>query len=80
MAVDQKLDHLLHTAIDSKRLIQFKYKCKDRVAEPRDYGIQNGVIRLLCSQVGGKSNGHVPGWRLIDVEGIEGCEMLDRIF
>jgi hypothetical protein len=39
MAVDQELDHLLHTAIDSKRLIQFKYKGSEPIAEPHDYGI-----------------------------------------
>ena len=80
MAVDQELDHLLHTAIDSKRLIQFKYKGNERIAEPHDYGIQNGKVRLLCWQVGGKSKGPLPGWRLVDVDGIHGCEMLDRTF
>ena len=80
MAVDQGLHHQLYAAIENKRLIRFKYKGQDRVAEPHDYGIQNGMTRLLCWQVAGESKGHIPGWRLIDVEGMEGSEMLDRGF
>jgi hypothetical protein len=80
MTVDQELDHLLYAAIENKRLIRFDYKRKDRVAEPHDYGIQKGIVRLLCWQVGGKSNGRIPGWRLIDVGGMERCQMLDQVF
>jgi hypothetical protein len=80
MAVDQELDNLLYAAIENMRLIRFTYRGKDRITEPHDYGIEHGIVRLLCWQVGGKSNGHVPGWRLFDVEGMEDCEMLDRVF
>src|SRR5579859_7844762 len=80
MAVDQELDDLLRAAIENKRLIRFEYKGNERVAEPHDYGVQNGTIRLLCWQVGGKSNGRIPGWRLVDVDRMEGCEILDRVF
>ena len=80
MAVDQELDHLLYTAIENKRLIRFDYRGKKRVAEPHDYGLQNGIVRLFCWQLGGNSNERIPGWRLIDVEGMERCEILDRVF
>ena len=80
MAVNQELHRLLYAAIENQRLIGFKYKGEDRVAEPHDYGIQNRVVRLLCWQVGGKSGGRIPGWRLFDVESMEGCEMLNRVF
>jgi len=80
MAVDRQVDRLLREAIAKKHLLRFGYKGNERIVEPHDYGIQNGMIRLLCWQVGGKSNGRIPGWRLIDVEGMEGCEMLDRVF
>jgi WYL domain len=80
MAVDQELHHLLYAAIEKKRLIRFKYKGNERVAEPHDYGIQNGVVRLLCWQIGGKSGGRIPGWRLFNVENMEGCEMLAHVF
>ena len=80
MAVDQKLDQMLRSAIENKQLIRFKYKNNERIVEPHDYGIQNGIVRLFCWQVSGKSSGRIPGWRMFDVAGIQNCEMLDRHF
>jgi predicted DNA-binding transcriptional regulator YafY len=80
MAIDQKLDQLIYTAIENKHLLQFEYKSKKRIVEPHDYGIQNGVVRLFCWQVGGQSGNRIPGWRLFDVVEIHNCEMLDRRF
>ena len=80
MAVDQKLDQLLRNAIQNKRLIGFVYKNNERIVEPHDYGIQNGIVRLFCWQVGGKSSSRIPGWRMIDVDGMQNCEMLDQYF
>jgi hypothetical protein len=80
MAVDQELDELLHTAIKTKHLLRFKYKDSERIAEPHDYGVQNGVVRLFCWQVAGRSTGRIPGWRMVDVEGMQECEMLERRF
>jgi hypothetical protein len=80
MVVDPEVDELLRRAIENKHLLRFRYKGNERLAEPHDYGIQNGVVRLLCWQVGGKSNGRIPGWRLIDVCEMQNCEMLDRRF
>jgi hypothetical protein len=72
MAVVQQLDRALRTAIANRRLLGFEYKGSERIAEPHDYGIQNGEVRLLRWQVGGKSKGPLPGWRLVDVDGIRG--------
>ncbi len=80
MAVDQKLDQMLRSAIKSKNLIQFVYKNNKRIVEPHDYGVQNGIVRLFCWQVGGKSSSHIPGWRMIDVEGMQDCEVFDKHF
>jgi hypothetical protein len=80
MAVDQKLDQLLRDAIENKQLIRFVYKGNERIVEPHDYGIQNGIVRLFCWQVGGRSSGRIPGWRMIDVVGMQDCEMLERHF
>jgi hypothetical protein len=52
MAVDQELDHLLYAAIENKRLIRFDYKGKKRVAEPHDYGVQNGIASDRCGRYG----------------------------
>jgi hypothetical protein len=80
MAVDQKLDGLLRNAIENKQLIRFVYKSNERIVEPHDYGIQNGIVRLFCWQVGGRSSGRIPGWRMIDVEGMLNSELLDKHF
>lgn len=80
MAVDRKLDRLIRDAIANKHLLRFRYKGNERVAEPHDYGIQKRTIRLLCWQVGGRSGGRIPGWRLIDVADMQDCEVLDPSF
>jgi predicted DNA-binding transcriptional regulator YafY len=80
MAVDHVLDQLIYAAIQNKHLLRFQYKNKERVVEPHDYGIQNGVVRLFSWQVGGQSSTRIPGWRLFDVTDIRDCEMLDRHF
>lgn len=81
MQVSKDLDELLRTAISQRRQIRFWYQGKERVAEPHDYGVQNGTVRLLVYQVGGQTNsGHVPAWRLIDVSTMTELEILDRTF
>ena len=80
MTVRQELDRLIYTAIQSKQLVRFEYKGKERICEPHDYGIQNGVVRLFGWQVGGLSSTRIPGWRLFDVADIQKYEMLDRHF
>jgi hypothetical protein len=80
MTVDQELHHFLYAAIETKHLLRFDYKGDERIVEPHDYGIQSGIERLLCWQVGGKSGSSIPGWRLIDIDGIRNYEMLDRKF
>jgi len=80
MAVDQELDQMLWSAIEDKRLLRFTYKNNERIAEPHDYGVQKGIVRLLCWQVSGRSSSRVPGWRLVDVEGMKDFEMLDKHF
>jgi hypothetical protein len=80
MAVDQKLDQILRGVIENKLLIRFIYKNNERIVEPHDYGINKGVVRLFCWQVGGKSSSRIPGWRMIDVEGMQNCEILEKHF
>jgi hypothetical protein len=80
MAVDPELHQLLVETIEKKHLLQFDYKGNKRIVEPHDYGIKNGIVRLLCWQVGGQSGSSIPGWRLIDVGGMQNCEMLDHRF
>jgi hypothetical protein len=77
---DGKHDILLR-AIRERKLISFDYKGKLRVAEPHDYGIQNGMKRLLCYQVGGDSNsGRLPSWRLVEVAKLDDLKIINRKF
>ena len=80
IGVDQELDQMLRKAIGNKQLVRFRYKGNERIVEPHDYGIQNGIVRLFCWQVGGQSGSRIPGWRLVDVDGMQDCEMLDKHF
>jgi hypothetical protein len=81
MQAPQHIDKLIRTAIAQRRQISFWYGGKERIAEPHDYGIQNGKPRLLTYQIGGQSNsGALPAWRLVDVSGMAQLEILDRMF
>lgn len=72
---------LLVKAIHERKLISFEYQSKERVAEPHDYGIQNGVERLLCYQVGGTSgSGRLPSWRLIEVAEMQKLKITNHRF
>ncbi|HKF06590.1 MAG TPA: WYL domain-containing protein [Candidatus Sulfotelmatobacter sp.] len=80
VAVDSGLHQLLYGAIQNKRLIRFRYKRKERIVEPHDYGIQKGIARLLSWQVGGQSSSRLPGWRWFDVADLQDVEMLENSF
>jgi histidyl-tRNA synthetase len=77
---NDQLDELLRRAILERRLIQFDYQSKSRIAEPHDYGIQKGRERLLAYQIRGASTGKLPGWRWIDIAGISNLEILTEKF
>jgi len=80
VAVDPGLHQLLYGAIQNKRVIRFRYKNKERIVEPHDYGIQKGITRLLSWQIGGQSSSRLPGWRWFDVPGMQNIEVLERTF
>ena len=72
------VDHQLRAAIAQKRLIEFTYQRMWRVAEPHDYGLQHGVVRLLVYQV--RSRPFQRGWRMLDVAKIEQLKVLEKEF
>jgi hypothetical protein len=77
----QSIDELLRAAITQRRQIRFWYGGTERIAEPHDYGIQNGKARLLAYQIGGRSNsGRLPAWRLVDVDAMTQLEVLEKTF
>jgi hypothetical protein len=79
MAAPVALDGLLRFAIENVRLIRFSYNGVPRVAEPHDYGILNGVPRLLVYQRRSVRDPK-PGWRLLDVSKMERLIVLDETF
>jgi hypothetical protein len=79
--MNSETDKLLRKAISEKRLIRFVYASKPRIAEPHDYGVQKGQVRLLSFQVGGESNsGKLPAWRWLDVDKISDVVILEKQF
>ena len=77
---DPQLDQLLRTAIEQTRLMRLRYRNRDRIIEPHDYGEQNGVIKLLTYQIAGSSGGQLPNWRWMETDLISDAQMLDRTF
>lgn len=69
------LDKVLRTAIRKRRLIRLVYDGRDRIAEPHDYGIQDGAVRLLAYQVEPPA-----AWRLFSVSKITDCALLEDTF
>jgi len=76
------LDARIRFAIAGRRLVEVRYSGAARVAEPHDYGVQNGRERLLVFQLRGPSrSGRAPmGWRLLDTASIEALTVLDERF
>lgn len=70
----------LWKAIHEARLVRFVYKNRDRIVEPHDYGIRNGIATLLAYQVAGSSSHKLPNWRWIEAERISGIQILNRTF
>jgi hypothetical protein len=69
-------------AIADKRLVEFVYTTgRIRLAEPHDYGIRQGVERLLVFQVNGDSqSGASRGWKELDVARIRQLRVTERPF
>jgi hypothetical protein len=79
--VAKSMHKLIWTSIEERCHVRFFYDAKRRVAEPHDYGIQNGKVRLLVYQFAGESNsGRLPAWRLVDVDGVSELQILNSKF
>jgi hypothetical protein len=79
--MDAEADRLIRTAIAQRRVIRFQLGGLLRVAEPHDYGIMNGTLRLFVYQVGGESrSGRLPDWRWVTLSEASSFELLERTF
>src|SRR5579859_4171802 len=75
------IDPRIVGAIAGRRLIQFVYDRRTRIAEPHDYGVRNGTAQLLVYQIGGQSrSGGLPEWRCVKVAGLSALQILDATF
>jgi hypothetical protein len=74
------INPLLWTAIEQRRLIRLLYKNRERIVEPHDYGIHNGLVKLLGYQVGGSSSHKLPNWRWMEEDLISDISLLNRPF
>lgn len=76
------LDALLRFAIGHRRLVEFVYDGRRRVAEPHDYGVLGGRERLLVYQLTARpaSDRTSEGWRLLDVAKMQSWRLLEDRF
>ena len=71
---------LIWTAIEQRRLLRFRYKDRERIVEPHDYGIHNGLVKLFAYQVAGSSSQKLPNWRWAEQDLISDIQLLDQKF
>jgi hypothetical protein len=72
---------MLRTAIHERRIVTFTLHGLPRRAEPHDYGVINGVVKLFFYQVGGRSrSGRPVGWRWAVRSEIEQLAIEDETF
>ena len=74
------INPLIWTAIEQRRLLRFRYKDRERIVEPHDYGIHNGLVKLFAYQVAGSSSQKLPNWRWAEQDLISDLQLLDRKF
>ncbi len=77
---EPSINLLLWNAIEQRRLIRLRYKNRERIVEPHDYGIHKGLAKLLGYQVAGSSSHKLPNWRWMEEELISEIELLNRTF
>ena len=77
---EPEVDPLIWTAIEQRRLLRLRYKNKDRIVEPHDYGVHNGIVKLFSYQVGGESTQGLPNWRWIETHAASDLQQLNQTF
>ena len=80
LEAEPNVNPLIWAAIEQKRLLRFRYKNRERIVEPHDYGIHNGLIKLFGYQVGGSSSQKLPNWRWAEQDLISDIQLLDPTF
>ena len=72
---------MLRAAIAERRRVSFVLDGRQRIAEPHDYGIKDGVAKLFFYQTGGESRSGKPiGWRWAALSKVSALKLLDQRF
>src|SRR3954447_24150636 len=66
--------------VEQRRLLRFRYNNRERIVEPHDYGVHNGIVKLFGFQVRGSSSQKLRNWRWMEQDLISQLELLDRTF
>jgi hypothetical protein len=75
------MDSVLREAIAQRRLVSFVLDGRRRIGEPHDYGIKDGVPKLLFYQTAGESSSGQPlGWRTALLSKMSDVKLLDERF
>lgn len=75
------MDSVLRQAIAERRLVSFVLDGRRRIGEPHDYGIKDGVPKLLFYQTAGASSSGRPfGWRTALLSKMSDLKLLDERF
>ena len=79
---EHTLDGQLRFAIANKRLLRVTYESAVRVVEPHDYGVRDGVTKVLAfqRQKAGRKDQRVRGWRWLELSKVEDCIVLEDSF
>jgi hypothetical protein len=71
---------MIYCALRSKISGFFQYQDCQRTAEPHDYGIVEGMRKLLVYQIRGESKTKSMGWKLIKENEIHRLHVLEEPF
>ena len=63
--MSQSVEGKIRSAINDRKIIEFDYGGRHRIAEPQVYGMCKGVPQLLVYQIGGETSAGslLPQWR-----------------
>jgi hypothetical protein len=77
---DPRINPTIYTAIEQRVVIRFLFKGKERVVEPHDYGVHNGIVKLLGFQIAGASSQPLPNWRWFEAGEMSAIEATSQTF
>lgn len=74
-------EEIIIEAIQAKKLLEFVYVGRQRIAEPHIYGVKDGLYQVLTYQIRGTSQtGGLPNWRRFSFNQIQSLKILEESF